>query len=261
MELVINGVRLSRPIAVLAPMTWTPLPELATEIELHLLRTSLVQVEVANSEPSWIIVKEEETIHKPSLLLTLTVDEILQYWSALSDAQRQAVLERADVRQARIAAGDPPLATRDTMFDRFAGVFHAFERLREQVEAAITEDRVHDAEYRLFGAKYDSVPALVERLLEKNESDAEGADEATMRLAVNYCTLKSVARLVNQLEASSAQPVREFLEAHRLELKHLQAKLEDSSLLRARIVEEIPVNGSAFLDWFDDWFVRDWGMS
>ncbi len=194
---------------------------------------------------------EEEVAQKPSILLHLTLEEILRYWSALSDAQRQAVLERADVRRVGGIGGLPALATQSGMFDRFAGVFHAFERLREAIEKAIAEKRPLDAEYRLFGAKHDSLPSLLDRLTDEPGSpgDASPTDD-TSRLAVRYATLLSARRLLQQLEASSSS----FLADHPVELKALRAKMAVPGL-REAVIAGCGDEGEAFVVWFDRWFL------
>ena len=251
-----GGVRLPPEIDPLAQGAWVDLPaSLATALAEHLPRTSLVRVHVPDAEPSWIVVQEEDLAQKPSLLLHLTVEEILRYWAALSDAQRQALLERADLRRVRALEALPPLPGQDGMFDRFAGVFHAFERLREHVEKAVDENRPGDAEYRLFGAKHDSLPSLLERVV--NDGDGECTSEApdhvsdpTTKLAVRYATLLSAQRLLRQLEGS----IGGFLTEHPEDVNRLRAMLK-ADTLRTRVAEGCGADGEAFVVWFDDWFL------
>ena len=48
-----------------------------------------------------------------------------------------------------LAERTDPLRTVDSMFDRFAAIFHAFSMLREHVVAAIEAGREKEAVYRL----------------------------------------------------------------------------------------------------------------
>ena len=59
----------------------------------------------------------------------------------------------------------------DSLFARFAGIFHAFGALGRHIEAAITEKNPRDAELRLCGAKYDSLPSLLEKTIEDSSWD------------------------------------------------------------------------------------------
>ena len=262
-ELVMSGARLPEPLEKLPVRVWTKLPHLAGPFAEHLSRTSLVQVDVAGAESSWIIVQEHDLLQKPTQLCHLTVEEILRYWSALSDAQRQALLERAEVRHL-LAIGklEAPLPEPDGMFDRFAGVFHAFERLREHIEKAISEGNHAEAEYRLFGSKHDSLPHLLERLLNENkEPGARNGSllDASTLLAVRYATYLSAQRLLRQLEHSSV----EFLGQHAGDVKSLQSVLDQTAVLRDQVIRECEGDGAAFVDWFDDWFLgkRDRGAA
>lgn len=254
--LKVSGLELTPEIPPLDPGAWVTLPSsFAESLVVHLPRTSLVHARVAGTDWRWIVVQEEDLTYKPSLLLHLTVEEILRYWSALSDAQRQALLERADIRRAAGLGRLPRLPEQEGMFDRFAGVFHAFERLREHVEKAVAEKRFADAGFRLFGAKHDSLPSLLERVAGDEDdapddsSDSHPGDPST-RLAVRYATLLSAQRLLRQLEKSAG----DFLADHRTDLQRLRAML-DAAPLRHRVATECGVDGEAFLTWFDRWFV------
>src|SRR5690606_10312105 len=61
-----------------------------------------------------------------------------------------------------------------SMFDRFAGIFHAFsclqERLDEALESGDASGERH-AKYRLFGERGDSLGALIDKQLADSEGD------------------------------------------------------------------------------------------
>lgn len=253
-----RGALLHPELEGLPPRVWIEQPNLAEQLADHLTQTSLVQVHAAGAEAGWLIVQEEDLAQKTSAArLALTVEDILRYWTALSAAQRQALLERAEERRVRGLNGLPPLPAVHGMFDRFAGVFHAFERLRESVESAVTQNRTKEAEYRLFGAKHDSLPTLLEQLAndegsEAVEAPAEGGtgSDSTTRLAVRYATLLSAQRLLRQLEES----VPGFITEHAGHVRKLREQLA-APKLRQQIVDGVGANGLAFVDWFDEWFL------
>ena len=131
---------------------------------------------VVHPKGEWrVLVREEGMGHKPSLEERLTAEEILLYWSLFSPTQRQAfILERlwsdAEVEGLQ-AGGGRQSSTGDTMFARFAGIFHAFAALRKRVDTALEEDRPTEAETWLYGAQCDSLPTLLDKATEPDESD------------------------------------------------------------------------------------------
>ena len=58
------------------------------------------------------------------------------------------------------------LRSNGSMFDRFAGIYHAFGCLRRYIDDATEDGRAKEASARLLGAKYDSLPCLLEKTLE-----------------------------------------------------------------------------------------------
>ena len=116
--------------------------------------------------------------HKPSLLMQLSVADILRYWSLLSPEQRAAFLDARAPEMALLGPG-ADLVTRaratlerETLFDKFAGVFHAFGCLERAVRQALDKRNDRDATYRLFGKKYDSLGSLIDKV----QSDSDGDD-------------------------------------------------------------------------------------
>ena len=94
------------------------------------------------------------------------------------------------VREGIVAKRTDTLRTVDSMFDRFAAIFHAFSMLREHVVAAIEAGREKEAVYRLFGEKYDSLPSLIRKVLEDHQGDAVN----------RYITLLTAQDTLGQLE-------------------------------------------------------------
>ena len=123
---------------------------------------------------SWrILVREESFSHRPSLLLELSPDEILEYWSLLTPEQRTAFLERrmVDSIEGLSTSSGQMIDTTESVFHQFSGIFHAFGHLRRHLCDCLENERVTDAEYRVFGAKYDSMPELLRKMIEKEDGD------------------------------------------------------------------------------------------
>lgn len=224
---------------------WVPLPEdAAAKAREILLGTSFLLIK--HPRGGWrVLVREEHMGHKPALLAQLTPEEILQYWSLLTPEQRAHFIER------HLAVGESlegiPLRRREkllerkTLFDRFAGIYHAFGCLRRHVAEAIEEGREREAEARLLGAKYDSLPSLLEKSLEKEDEDP----------IIRYVTFLC-ARQVRDLLAVDFRP---FFRARRKRTAHLDDLLEQFPRVRAALpVEEI--GGADFLDWYEGAFLE-----
>ena len=151
-------------------------PEYCEIIEERLRSSSFLEVWVAGEGPHQVLVREAGMQKKPSLLYELTSEEILEYWSQLTLEQKDAFLDRklaAYIDQALSRAlQDKELeGAPESMFDRFAGIFHAFSCLQEYIDDAIEQKRIKDAEYRLFGVKHDSLPSLIDKVLTEEGED------------------------------------------------------------------------------------------
>ena len=152
---------------------WVTCPgDAATQVRDLLASTSFLQI--THKGRSWrILVREEGMAYRPSLWTELTPEEILEYWSLLTAAQRAAFIERLtqDSLEGLPTAIRDPLRSKDTLFDRYAGIYHAFGCLSRHVETAVDERREAEAEARLLGAKYDSLPSLLEKTLALDDAD------------------------------------------------------------------------------------------
>ena len=170
------------PLGAIAPVAaskWKSFPpELSESLADRLRSTSFVDVSVDGGPRATLLIREEGMAQKPSILMILSAEEILRYWSLLSVEQRQAFLaDKAQdfmVREGILAPRIDPLRSVFSMFDRFAAVFHrghAFSMLREHVVASIEAGREKEPVYRLFGEKYDSLPSLIRTVLGDREGD------------------------------------------------------------------------------------------
>jgi hypothetical protein len=190
-----------------------------------------------------VLVREENMAHRPSMLTEITPEEILQWWSLLTQAQRAAFLEE------RAALGEElegiPLATRKidrekltTVFDRFAGVYHAFGCLHRSIEDALKERRYRDAEARLVGAKHDSLPSLLAKLKKRTDADP----------VLQYVTFLCAQQLTRALERTQKDFVR-TLAGRTAELETL---LEHVKELKAQLeAQNVPAD---FLEWYEQQF-------
>lgn len=232
----------------LQPSEWVALaPADAERLRQTLISTSFLLVEGEGPEPGLLLVQEEGMSHRPSLLLELSAADILRYWSLLSVEQRAAFIEA----RAKIAGDDDPLIARlapipaeDTLFGRFAGVFHAFGCLEERVREALDADRPREADYRLFGKRYDSLGKLLERVL----ADAHaGTGDRVDQYVVILCARQLLHELRRDYPA--------YWTEHAEDVKELEAQLAGAAGVREALAAghaEMP----QFLDWFDRWFLR-----
>jgi hypothetical protein len=227
---------------------WTALPpDVSERISILLRASSFIEVSVEDGPPATLLIREEGMAQKPSILLSLSAEEILRYWALLSPEQREAFLSdkaHAMLVSEGLAAPrrDSP-ATQDSLFDRFAGIFHAFSRLDEHVSKALEEGRATEAVYRLFGRKYDSLPSLVEKILKDEESD----------LVNRYVTLLTAKQLLARLK----QKYADFFSEHKQEERELQAMLTDVDMLRERFDFASREEVDHFFRWFERMFLLE----
>lgn len=242
-----GGVCLFR-VQDLEPRTWVVLKaDEAATLERTLLSTSLLEVRGENPEPGLLLVQEEGMSHRPSLLLDLSPSEILRYWSLLSVEQRTAFIES----HSRSVDEDNPLPAamstqpvQESLFDRFAGIFHAFSCLEERVRQSLEVEKTREADYRLFGKKYDSLGSLLGSVVADIKN---GRGDRVEQYVLALCA-KQVLR-----ELEDAYP--KYWAEHESDVKELQAQL--TLLMRTRdglatASAEMP----RFLEWFEMWFLR-----
>lgn len=215
------------------------------------LRGSLVAsafILAKHEHKEWrVLVHELGCGFKPSQLSQLTAEEILQYWALLTPEQRQAFIDdklRAEDGIEGLAVGSRSrryLAT-NSLFERFSGIFHAFACLRRKVVAAIDAGRLEDAESRVFGSAYDSLPSLVDRI------DADDSDDPTR----DYVTLLCARQLLEHVRRHHGE-LWQHSQAVRGRLEH---QLDKLTALRSSLgLDE--AEAESFLAWFDKAFVDD----
>ena len=182
---------------------------------------------------------------KPSLLLSLTPEEILRYWSLLSTEQREIFLtQKANdllVREGLLSEHAATQTVPESMFDQFAGIFHAFSSMVRRIEEGLDGGAEREAVYRLFGSKYDSLPNLIDKVLEEEDGD----------LVNRYITLLTARQSLRRLRKSYP----DFFEKHGRLAAQLENQLRKTDKLRARFDFEGPRAQKQFLDWYERIFL------
>lgn len=222
---------------------WTQCDREAAE-KVAALLPSTSFLEVRSNDARWrVLVREEGMSHRPSILLKLTPEEILMYWSLLSPDQQEYFLVEKLAREGMLPGEmighSKRYNTAETVFDRFAGIYHAFERLVDHVVTAIGNGEDREATSRLFGAKYDSLPHLLEKVAGRMDGDA----------VMGYVTFLSARQAWDRVRAACP----EFIRAHRADARVLDARLAHLPAIRKHITV---AGGDAFLDWYEEMFLK-----
>ena len=242
-----SGVVLGQ-IDPLEPRQSTTLADgLADALKEHLLSSSFVTVTVAGEPDAVVLVDEDGAIDKPSLLATLSPDEILRFWSLLTDAQKQEFFEShaGELNDQELALWMGDAAARPTehgIFGTFAHVFLSFGNLERAVRRALGQGRHKEAVDRVFGRKFDSVRRLVERISEKEEPSP----------VRDYVTLLCAIQLLEVLKKEEPEFYARERERFRLAAT-ARAVVEP---VKARFTFASADERVRFFDWFETWFLR-----
>ncbi|MBN1903049.1 hypothetical protein JW926_17125 [Candidatus Sumerlaeota bacterium] len=232
--------------------TWTSLSsDACKELQRILHSTSILNVIGDGKEPKLLLVQEEGMSHRPSLLYDLSPAEILKYWSLLTSEQRAAFLE-ARAPEAAFSGEDDSLVTyykllieKDTLFDRFAGIFLAFGCLERSVRKSLREGKDREATYRLFGQKYDSLGALFNRIIKDNiKGEGDPID--------HYVTMLCARQLITEMR----KDYKDYFDKNIDDYKKLIGQLDALGQIKTRIIERNPDQMPEFLEWFEHWFLR-----
>jgi hypothetical protein len=193
-----------------------------------------------------VLIREEGMAMKPSIVFSLSVEQILQYWSLLSPEQKEAFLLTHIPKlwnSEFMVLSKGKRQTLNTMFDKFAGIFHAFNRLESSVRMALNSHHWADAEYRLLGEKYDSLPSLVQKVVNEIEGDAVN----------QYITLLCAKAVMQRI----ATKYHYFQRKHRRRWKEIGKILEYSETIKERIVFDPAEERRKFFDWFERMFFME----
>ena len=128
-----------------------------------------------------------------------------------------------------------------TVFDRFAGVYHAFERLHDHIAKALDAERLAEAEQLLLGEKFDSLPVLLRAVVERDDSDP----------ILAYVTFLSARQLRDRV----AKIYPEFLRQYPIGRDRLDTLISGSPALRNRIGLDGD-DADEFFQWYESQFLR-----
>lgn len=246
---------LGAPI-VLPKRAWHLLsPEVSLRLRDSLTSSSIVTARASDGRESKILVQEEDMPLKPELSRVLPVRDILQYWSLLKPEQRQAFLDsRAAVLSPTELGGlmavvDDGVLLGNDIFERCAGIFHAFAQLEERVCTALSEDRPRQAAALMFGERFDSLPTVLDRVL-RAEDGAAGAEG--MSAVDRYLVLMCAVQLCDRIR----QTHESFWVEYSQHATAVATKLDQRAALRDELCQSAPEEMPAFMAWFDKWFLE-----
>lgn len=239
------------PIAKVGPLPSGELVALdgtaAARLQQHLKSSSFVTVVVDEAPDATVLVEEEGAVDKPSLLARLPPEEILRYWSLLTDDQKSEFivehLDELDDEQTRTWIPGAAMPHAQSMFATFAHVYLSFGNLERAVRKALDAVRTKEAVDRLFGRKFDSLNRLVEQIAGKGEPDA----------VEDYVTLLCALQLLNAVRRDYPEFAQR--ESQRFELV---ARVKDAAAaLMARIQLDPSFTGdrAQFFEWLERWFL------
>ena len=209
---------------------------------------SFLDVSADGMPPQRVLVQETGMEDRPSLLRELSPEQILEFWSMLTTEQQDAFLEWEITRLVLPTGEGEDTSSRDpadvtSMFDRFAGIFHAFSCLEERLDESLDRGDVSGerrAIYRLFGKRHDSLGSLINKLLEDTASDR-------VNRYVSLLCARQVAQWVRD-----AYP--KFASAHVGELEELDARLAKVQELRETFDFGSKDETDRFFAWFEEMF-------
>ncbi|MCI4066111.1 hypothetical protein MRQ36_27610 [Micromonospora sp. R77] len=237
-----RGVHLFE-IGPLQRAVWTALTaDDAVILRERLRETSFLTV-VADDRRGIVLVHESGMAHRPSILLDLSPADILRYWSMLTAEQRNAYLAARGEALRGPGEGLPVESSPDTIFDRFAGIFHGFASLGRAVRDALDDDRVEEARFRMFGAKYDSLPVLVEQMA--NETAGDPLDRYLMVLCAR------------QLADHVRRHFPGFWASDPVGVSRLAEGLSVQAVLREQLIARNDAEMAEFLDWYEPRFLDE----
>jgi hypothetical protein len=256
-----SGIRLFA-LGGCPPREWIALTaEHSAAIERELQSTSLLTVSGDGASDGLLLIQEIDMEKRPSLIENLTAAEILQFWATKPPDERAAYLESLApeallaAEGADLVAKAQPLPTHETLFGRFAGIFHAFScldrTLREALESQGTDHEKAPANekkavYLLFGAKYDALRPLLDRI-EQDSSDQP--EELVNQYVITLCA--------KQLVAESTREFPNFWERYRGDGDELRGKIKAlCAHLHSRLRARQPEQMAEFLPWFEGQFAR-----
>jgi hypothetical protein len=245
--LILSGGSTVMVIGTLAPGKWSDVASPGDALREPLKNSAVVYAKTADGKTAPVLVQEYGMTQKPSYLLTLSTTEIFELWARLTPDQRAAYLvdkgsnipEEMATRLSELAGGLPL----ESFFTSFAGVFHAFEMLRKQIEGNVGEKRPKLAETLLLGQRHDSLPRLIKKVIEEDQPEG---------LVYRYLVLLSARQLL--LEFKSRDD--EFFAGRTEAIDGLIAETRNADRLAASL--SLGEDGDAFRAWFEQQFMKSY---
>jgi hypothetical protein len=235
---------------------WGSLPsDIAERLAGELVSTSIVTARAEDGRESKVLVQEDDIPLKPELLRTLPVRDILQYWSLLKPEQRQAFL---DSRAQQLSPGelgglmavvDDGAKLGNDVFERCAGIFHAFAQLEARVTDALNENRPRQAAALMFGERFDSLGTVLERVL-RGDDPATGGQQMTE--VDRYLVLLCAVQLCDRVRRETP----DFWNEYQTQAETIVQRLNERASLRNALCQTDPAEMPMFMNWFDRWFVK-----
>jgi hypothetical protein len=228
---------------------WQLAAEQADELSRRLRHSSMFTVRDGDRQ-GIVLVLETGMAHRPSLLLDLSPADILRFWSLLSTEQRDAYL--AEHAERLMDAGEAAhlglysevrSGTTESIFDRFAGMFHGFASLARSIVEDLRDGRTEEARFRMFGAKYDSLPVLIEQV----------ARDTTGDLVDRYLMTLCGRQIADRVRRDWP----DFWAGERSGAARLERALAAQADIRAQIIERNGTDMSQFLDWYEAQYLRE----
>lgn len=249
---------------------WRPLgEEEGNRFATLMLSSTFLEVRTDDGRSGIVLVQEIGMSRKPSIVATLTVDEILRYWALFSAEQRDTFLnERLQslmIREGLIAPTSALGERPDSFFDHYAGIFHSFARIEAHLSSAIIAGNMKEAEYILFGGKHDSLSVLIDKLSETTgTADPDEAPTKSDDPVYRYIALLTARQMVrrirtngDRLKGEERKRWKAFVAERRSHFTELNKRLKSLDKLRASFRFGDAEERRSFFDWYDASFLQE----
>jgi hypothetical protein len=226
---------------------WSALPAAdATRLAEALKTSALVTLYTSDNQAGTILVQETGMTRKPSMLVTLSVTDILEFWSRLTPEQQSEFLESRlsplQMEEDAAALQYRPIPAGGGFFETYAGVFHGFEMMRQRVLHAIEEGKEERADYLLFGDHHDSLPRMISKI--------EAADDGVQPL-VRYLIFLTARQLLEEFGGLLDVP---FFQDRKTDVRALLARTKATASVTSQLALED--DAEQFLAWFESHFLK-----
>jgi hypothetical protein len=231
--------------------SWQIIPETSTgNLRECILGTSIAELYIDGMFVQRILIQEEGMEMRPSALKNLTTSEILEYWSLLSEEQKaEFIATRLDVINViQGPSGHDPVIDdkRETLFDKFAGIFHAFSCLQEEIIESYHNKQEKKSVYRLFGDKYDSFKSLLEKLMKEIDSKEEHDP------IISYVIYLSMLQTLEVIKGT----IPKFFDSHKRDFKLLDENLKRAGKIKEKIDFGKDATADTFFKWYEELFIK-----